>query len=218
MRGRLEKCKRSFVKMPAAGACQPADDPAVLEASEETGEEVAARPSVPAALDELIAETDAVAAEWQDDVRAVEVLIHLTPEREATRARVTYLAAQADRFLTVEIDERGTSEERPTLATMGLYPVDPAGIEAIPSLPEGAEDPDDLAESAAPVLDECGFDTTVDSVLYTSGAPAAWDGQRWAGELGWTATARSGGGNAVTIDPVDGTPADDPCVVPAEGA
>lgn len=211
--GRLRLSATALLVVLTLGAvgCQPADDPAVLEGPGEAGSEDAARAPGPPTLDEVMAETDAVAAEWQDDARPVEAIVHVTPQ-QPVRARVTYLAPEADRFLTVEIGEQGPTQERPTLATLGLGSIDAEGLEAVPSLPSQARDADVLAEAAGPVLEGCGFDTAVDTVLYASGAPAAWDGQRWAGDLEWTATVRSTDGGAVALDPVDAAPEGDPCV------
>lgn len=198
--------------------CQPAGDPAVLEEPDAAGDEVAAPPPLPSTLAGLLAETDAVAAEWQKATRVVEALVDLTPELEPARARVTYLAAEADRFLTVEVGEQGPTQERPTLATLGIDAIDADGVAAIPSLPPQAQEADALADAAVPVLEACGFDTAVETVLYASGAPAGWDGDRWADDPEWTAIARSSGGGAVALDPVDATPDADPCVGAPEDA
>jgi hypothetical protein len=59
-------------------------------------------------------------------------------------------------------------------------------------------------------LEDCGVGDLA-SVLYATGAPAAWDGQTWTERPAWTAML-SGAERAAVVDPRTGEPAADPCV------
>ena len=193
-------------------ACQPVDDPDLDE--DDPGGESPAEPvgapahTLPDSLDSLLAELRTTAAQWQADPVVAEVVVELE-EGQWTSATVTYLAADADRFLLLRSGQEGTTEERPTLEGFELAPVDAAGVTAIPG-PGELLDPDELGEAAAEVLEACGVGEPT-SVVYASGAPAAWDGERWTEAPRWRATVA--GEAAALIDATSGTPAaSDPCL------
>lgn len=198
-------------------ACQPVEAPPprdpVTDAAAEPGAPGApGTAGVPQELAALQARLETVAREWQEEPIIAEIDVELVDAAAWSHARVTYVAPDADRLLSVVLDADGMSQQRPTFATLGLEPVSAAGVEQIPDFPDAAQEPQDLAASAAPVLDGCGFDQTAASVLYASGAPVAWDGERWTEELAWTATVVSADDDAVLLDPVSGDPVGDGCL------
>ncbi|MDP8969162.1 MAG: hypothetical protein M3N52_01360, partial [Actinomycetota bacterium] len=131
-----------------------------------------------------------------------------------TEARLTYLAAEADRFLTVQLRPTGGVQERPTLATLGLKPVSARGLQQLPPMPTNAREPAALARAARSALIECGVDQPTRGVLYATGAPASWDGQRWADPPVWTATVTGPKDSGVVVDPVSGAQASGGCLQP----
>lgn len=200
----------------AAGACQPVDTPPSRDASMEDAATEPAEPGAPAAnavpqsLDDLRARLETVAQEWQAEAVVAEVHVALAGDTW-TEALVTYVAPDADRLLLVDLDAEGMSQQRPTFSTLGLQPVSAAGVAEIPPFADEARDPQDLAAVAAPLLAECGVGTAASSVLYASGAPAAWDGERWTEALSWTAIVATDEGDTVQLDPVAGEPVREGC-------
>jgi hypothetical protein len=193
-------------------ACQPSDDPA-LEGDpaedEPTSQAPAGQPDqvLPETFDELLAGFESTARQWQDDPVVAEIFVELEG-RAWTAASVLYLAPDADRYLRVRTDRHGTTQDRLTLEGLELSPVSGEGLASLPE-PDPLLDPGPLVDAAAVAIDTCGVGA-VASVLYATGAPAAWDGQRWTEEPTWTATL-SGAADAV-VDPVTGEPAGtDPC-------
>ncbi len=203
----------------AVAACQPVDAPPPrddstddLPAPDATAEPGAPATSrVPQSLDGLTSQLETVAQEWQADPVMAEIHVSLA-DTTWTQALVTYVAADADRLLVVDVSADGMSQQRPTFSTLGLQPISAAGVEELPALPDAAQDPQELAAAAAPLLDECGYDSTVASVLYASGAPVAWDGERWTEEPAWTATVATPDGDSVLLDPVSGALAREDCL------
>jgi hypothetical protein len=192
-------------------ACQPADDPD-LDAQAEGGEAAtepvgAPQQALPADLASLLAEFASTATQWQAGPVVAEIVVELDGTTWESAA-VTYLAADADRFLVLQAGPDGVRQERPTLEGFDLVPVSGDGLDELPD-PDGLLDPVPLVAAAADVLDECGVGEP-HTVLYSTGAPAAWDGERWTEPPTWTATV-SGDGAAV-VDPVSGAPAARPCV------
>src|SRR5690606_2225019 len=127
-----------------------------------------------------------------------------------TSASTMYLAPDADRFLVVTAGE-GPGQQRPTLATLGIEAVSAHAVAEIPPFPELAQGPLALAEAAQDPLEACGADGKVTSVVYGTGAPASWDGERWTEPPRWTATVSSSGG-AVVLDPVTAEPQPESCI------
>jgi hypothetical protein len=205
----------------AVAACQPVDDAIAPAEPAIDPDAVAASPApgtpqtstaMPADLAALLEGQSTTATEWQADPRPAEVLALLEDGRW-TGATVTYLAPDADRFLVVAVGSGGGGQQRPTLDTLGLEPIAAGGVEAIPPLPDGILPPAPLVEAAAAARGECGLGD-VTTVLYSTGAPAAWDGERWTAPLRWRATLLDADDAGVTVDPVSG---DDPspCLEPA---
>ena len=159
-------------------------------------------------LDELRATFESTATQWQADPVVAEIVIELD-SAAWTNAAVTYLAPDADRFLLLRMTPDGMSQERPTLEAFDLLPVTAEGVEQIPS-PDALLDPSTLVDSAADVLDNCGVGEPT-TVIYATGAPAAWDGERWTETPQWAATV-SGEGAAI-LDPETGVAStSNPCV------
>jgi hypothetical protein len=191
-------------------ACQPAGEPALDPADGAVGQSVEGEDAVgapargmPGTLAGLVERGRVPAQEWQPDPRLVEVWVALDEEQRPARANLTYVAADADRLLVVRVDGDGVSLEQPTLRTLQLAEVSAAGLDAIPELPDGVLDPTALAEAAEPALDECDLSAPVRTVVYATGAPMSWDGQRWTAEPQWTANLLVEDGGTV-VDPADG--------------
>jgi hypothetical protein len=199
-----------------AAACQPVGEPELPsddgEAAGATAPVGAPASSLPDDVDGLLAELEGTARQWQSGARATEVVIGLDEAGEWSSAAVTYLAPDADRFLRLRVDHSGTSQDRPTLEGFDLHPLPGPALEEVPDL-EGVLEPRTLIDAAAGVLGTCDVGAP-DTVVYTSGAPAAWDGESWTEEPRWTALV-SGAGGAL-VEPDSGEPAAaDPCVAPA---
>jgi hypothetical protein len=207
-----------------AAGCQPVDAPPSRDAA--TDDAVAseapadpgapAEPGAPAAngvpqsLKDLRARLETVAPEWQAEAVVAEIHVSLA-DATWTQAVVTYVAPDAERLLLVDLDAAGMSQQRPTFSTLGLHPVSAAGVAEIPPFPEEAQDPQELAAVAAPMLEACGVDPIVSSVLYASGAPVAWDGERWREQPTWTAAVATQDGDTVHLDPATGEPVREGC-------
>jgi hypothetical protein len=195
-------------------ACQPAEEPdleadAAAEADEGAGDPVGAPDEpLPGDLDALLADLDSTATQWQSEPTVAEIVVELEGEGWAG-ATVTYLAPDSDRFLVLRRTPGGTSQERPTLEGFDLLPVSADGLDAIPG-PQGLLNPGELMSAAAEALDGCAV-SDPDTVLYSTGAPAAWDGEQWTQPPTWRATIS--GEAAAVVDPQTGEPAAaDPCV------
>lgn len=191
-------------------ACQPVDDLADVDepGAEETGagEDRRGAPATgpPATLDEALTRARDEAARWQEGATLAEVATELDEDGALARAQLTFLAADADRLLTVTVTADGVREERPTLAAFDLTPITGEGLGALPPLPEDVQEPDALAAAAPAAFATCAVDGAPDMVLYATGAPLAWrpDEQEWASPLAWTATVTSAGGGGAVLDPV----------------
>lgn len=203
----------------ALAGCQPVDEldeqvggpvPAETDGAEEPlGSPVE---PMPASLDELLAETGEEARRWQPGARPAEITVELDQSGAWQRASVTFIAAGAEQLLTLTVDAEGLSSERVSLAGLELSPVSAAGLEALPPLPAEAQAPDALAEAAAPILEDCGLRAgPARAVLYTTGAPVAWDGEAWTAPPQWRATVRVDDGGAV-LDPATAEPTEPRCL------
>lgn len=161
----------------------------------------------PGTLTGILARGDDTAITWQEAPRPVEVAVDLAGGRPV-RAAVTYLAADADRFLEVRIDDDGIGEDRPTLGTLGLLPVTAAGMEELPEPGGELLDPVALAEAAVPAVADCGGGEPT-AVTYDTGAPYGWDGTTWASAPTWGATVaavtQDGARTGARVDPATGT-------------
>lgn len=199
----------------ALAACQPVDD--VVTRTGETPPSAAASPlgapvhGMPADLAELLSRTEPVARAWQDAPRVAEIRVRFAGRERWSEAEVTYLAADADRLLTVTVGAEGLSRELSTLATLNLRPVSPRGIAALPELPAGVREPAALARAARVALRRCDVGSATDGVLYATGAPVSWNGRRWSVPPVWTATVTTPRGG-VQVDPLTGD--DLRCVTP----
>lgn len=207
----------ALVALVLAAGCQPVDSGVLPGGEPRPGQTAGAEADAdePAALapdlQALVADLEAAAVEWQAAPVLAEVYVDLDGEawREAT---ATFLAPDADRMLLLQVDADGQRQQRPTLETLDLVPVAAAGLAEVPPLPDGTLGPDELV--AAGQATDCALGD-IGSVLYSTGAPAAWDGTAWTEPPAWTATL--GGDEAsLLLDPVTGEALPDGCL-PAAG-
>lgn len=181
-------------------ACQPVDE--VADAPAATPAAVASDllgnpdEDFPATLAELRAYGRERALTWQDDPLLSTVTVYLDGAAWQ-RVRLTYVAADADRILTVTGDPEGARAERQTLAGLELVPVSAEGVSQLPELPAATLEPAALVEAAAPALEQCGAAGEVAAVLYANGAPEAWDGEAWTAAPVWRATVLTPQGGVV---------------------
>jgi hypothetical protein len=159
----------------------------------------------PQTLGTLLDHAGHVAQGWQDGAVPVEVTVQLEQGRWRS-AVVIYVAPDADHFLRFAASSNGVEQSRPTLATLSLQPIGRLAAARIPPLPARGLDPDALLSAAAPSLADCGIDPRSSQVLYSTGAPFAWDGNRWTQTLTWTATV-SDRKHLLVLDPVSAKPA-----------
>lgn len=199
-----------FAAAVLASACQPLD-PVTPGASDgaatEPSAEVLGNPDAdfPATLDELLAFTAVEAGAWQDEPVPAELTVWLL-DGAWTQVRVTFVAADADRILTISArPDEGQQVSRPHLPGLGLASLPSSAVAALPPLPESALEPDALAEAAADALAACDLQPPVVAVSYLTGAPAAWDGSRWDPLPTWRATVLTEQGG-VSVDPSTGRP------------
>lgn len=158
----------------------------------------------PTTLAELRAFGRAQAVTWNDDPLLADATVWLSPSGRWERVRLSYVAAHADRLLTLLGDRESVRVQRPTLAGLGLLPLDETGAAALPPFPEDALEPVSLGEAAQPALADCGTPGTVRAVVYATGAPGSWDGQEWTLLPTWRATVVTPRGG-VSVSPADGT-------------
>ena len=195
-------------------ACQPSDDP-----RETVGQGEQAAPEeppvgvvaggVPQTLGGLFDRVDEPAGEWQSGARPAEILTRMSEESVGS-ARVTFVSGGADRFLVVNLSDDGMSQDAPSLAGLELGILPSGAVDEIEPADALADAPA-LIDAAAPALDECGFGDEVTSVLYTTGAPAAWTGDAWAEAPSWRGLLRVGDAGTVHVDPRSGELSDDGC-------
>lgn len=205
----------------AAAACQPVDEIGDLgpmedeQAEGDADRRGAPRTGAPETLDDARASGEAGALAWQRGARLAEVVVDVDESGRPVEVLLTYLAPDADRFLTVEVGADGVSQERPTLGTLDLEALPGVAVEAVPPLPEGTREPEDLVGAAGEGLAGCGAQGTPATVLYTTGAPLGWDPESgvWTQDLAWTATVTTAEGAGVVLDPVTAAVLD--CVTPA---
>lgn len=193
-------------------ACQPAGAPAPGPTTLASEAGLGAPPAgMPQSLDALLERTEPAALEWQDDPRLAELTVDVAEDGRWIAARALYLAADADRSLSLRLSAGGLAQQRPTLATLGLEPVSGEGLEAVPPLPDDAAEPTALLAAAQPLMGDCGATPPATQVLYATGAPVSWDGTAWSVPPEWTATVLDGEASGVVLDPT-GAPAAQPCL------
>ena len=198
-----------------AVACQPVDE-GELDGQPAPGGEAATDPvgspqeSLPTSLTTLLAQHQSTAAQWQAGAQVAEIVVELDDEHHWRAVSVLYLAPDADRFLLLEVDGDGMRQQRPTLDGLELAPVPGEALEQLPE-PELLLDPTELLDAAEETLDACNVDGGPVTIVYATGAPAAWDGRTWTEPMQWRATISGEGAGAV--DPTTGEPASaQPCV------
>ena len=150
--------------------------------------------ALPSTLDELLTRGLPIAEEWQTEPVLAEVEVDLDEKDRWLGARLTYLAPDADRFLSLVASGGGFSQQRVTLGTLQLQPVTGDGVGEIPKLPEELLSPEALA--AADAVSSCAVGRPV-TVLYSTGAPYAWDGFAWTEPPRWRATVSDDTAGAV---------------------
>lgn len=196
-------------------ACQPVDH---LELEDEEAEPAplpggGASGQLPDTLEGLLDRGQDLAREWQREPVLAEVAVTVAGERWR-RARLLYLAADADRFLSLRFDREQVSQERVTLETLGLEPVPAGGLAGIPQFPTDALEPAALVEQAQPHVDGC-LEGPPTEIIYDTGAPAAWQGSGWSDPPVWSATlwhaGGDGGGQGRRVNPVTADPVDEVC-------
>lgn len=192
-------------------ACQPLDPAATQSPDDDpgaTGPRLGAPATgVPDDLAALLERGAQAAGEWQADARVSEAALALTPDGRAASAQLTYLAPDADRMLVQEFSDAGATQTRVTLATLSLQSIAADALAALPPFPSDAQPVEALVAAAQPALAQCGGAAPTRAVFRT-GAPYAWDGERWTQELRWTVDVISthGEGAAITLDPVTAAP------------
>lgn len=160
----------------------------------------------PTTLAELRAYAAPEALIWQDEPVLADVTVWLDPRGLWERVRVTYVAPDSDRMLTLRADPEQLRLERPRLEGLQLMPLPSEAVEAIPPLPDDVLEPRGLAEASSAALAECGDPGgTVRKVVYATGAPAAWDGQEWTVAPTWEATVVTSQ-TGVVVAPGSGRP------------
>lgn len=195
----------------AMSGCQLVDDAAELSASEQDDAQDALPPALgspdtrwPSTLPGLRAFAEPEALTWQDEPVLADLTVWLQPDLSWERARLTYVAADADRMLTYRTQPDQLRLERPRLAGLQLPELPAAAVEEMIPLPEDALEPAALAAAAATALADCGStDAPVEAVLYATGAPAAWDGTTWTRTPSWRATVVTPV-TGVVVDPTSG--------------
>lgn len=199
-------------------ACQPVDEPLPDEAGEAaTSDDGADEPvggpeeGMPDDIGALLERTEPEAARWQSDPRPAEVTVDLAEQGWAAAA-VTYVAAEADSALTVQVQEDGASTERLSFEPLGLEPISAQGVEQLPPLSELDAAPERLAEVAEEHFDDCDADTPARRVRLATGAPAAWQDGRWAQTPRWRAVVTDENGAGVAVDPGTGDVDEQGCV------
>lgn len=188
-----------------AVACQPAGPPGGVDDDTADGEDATQvqDDAVPSDLDALVASSAQTASEWQAGARPVELFFVLADERVA-EAQITWMAPAAEQLMVVTTTSEGTSQQRPTLATLQLTPIPGASLDEIPDPPEGSLDVLELARAGAEGAAACGV-SQVETVRFATGAPTAWDGTGWVEEPTWRTTV----GDDITqveVDPATGQP------------
>ena len=156
-------------------------------------------------LSELTRRGMLVAEEWQDEPVLVEIEVDLNEQGQWQGARLVYVAAEAERLLALTAAGGGFSQEQPTLSTLQVPPLPAVAVEQVPPLPDDAAAPGDVATS--PEVEQCDVGAAP-TVLYTTGAPVAWDGTTWTSPPQWRVTVTSAdGGAAAAFDDVSASSA-----------
>ena len=195
----------------ALAACQPVDDFEDLADPASDGGEPrdvdrrgAPATGPPGTLEEALARADGEAARWQDGARLAEAALEVDDAGDLVEGRLTYLAADAERLLTVVVTPEGVRVERPVLEAFDLTPISGDALAALPPLPPDVLEPDQLSGPAQEAFGECGVEGAPANMLYATGAPLAWNpqDQQWAGPLDWTVAVTTAEGGGAVLDPV----------------
>ena len=182
-----------------ATACQlsggPAARPGAVPTDASDGPRLGApEAGLPSTLDELLDRGLRVAEEWQEEPILAEVEVDLDEQRRWTGARLLYVAADADRFLSLVASGSGFSQERLTLSTLQTQPIPAEGLADVPAFPDTVLEPVALLDAEDAAACNVGPPATV---LYVTGAPVAWDGVQWTSPPEWRATVTSEAAGAV---------------------
>ena len=129
----------------------------------------------------------------------VEVEVDLDESLAWTAARLTYVTAEADNFLTLVAAGTGFTQQRPTLSTVQAQPLPIEAVAQIEEFPAEAVEPAQLVTSAAAGACDIAAPATV---LYITGAPVAWDGTAWSSPPAWRATVITPDGSGAALDAV----------------
>lgn len=182
----------------AGVACQPVDPSAQRTAA--PAETAPAAPlgapgaGTPRTLADLLAAGARAAGDWEEGARIADVRLSLDDVGLVGEADLLYVAPDADRMLVVALTDEGLSQSRPTLATLSLQPLPADAVAAIPDLPAAFTDLDAVVADARAGADQCGSLPALRGVLYSSGAPYGWDGERFETPPAWSAKALFGTG------------------------
>ena len=152
---------------------------------------------MPGSLSELQARGLPIAEEWQEKPTLVEVKVDLDADRRWTAARLHYVAADADRFLSLTTSGSGFTQERPSLAGLQLQPLTAQAVTQLPPFPADAVAPE--AAAADEDVSGCGARGPV-TVLYVTGAPYAWDGMTWTQPPRWRGIVTTVEGIGARVD------------------
>ena len=159
----------------------------------------------PRTLPALQAFAEPEALTWQDQPVLGDLTVWLAEDGRWERVRLTYVAPDAERMMTYRSTPEELRVERPRLAGLQLPVLPAAAVEQIEPLPADVLEPAALGEAAAQALADCGAEgQAVVAVLYSTGAPAAWDGTQWTRNPTWRATVVTPA-TGVTVDPRTGT-------------
>lgn len=186
-----------------------ATGPAVVATSEGSVEDDAALGSPeqdwPRTLPALQAFAAPEALAWQDEPVLADVTVWLDEGARWQRVRLTYVAPDAERMMTIRSQPDELRVERPRLAGLQLPELPRQAVEQMVPLPADVQEPAALGEAAGQALADCGAaGEPVRAVLYATGAPAAWDGSAWSRIPSWRATVVTSSAGVI-VDPVTGT-------------
>ncbi|MGI9017308.1 MAG: hypothetical protein ACR2HR_09445 [Euzebya sp.] len=158
----------------------------------------------PSTLTALRAFADPEALAWQDQPVLADLAVWLQPDLSWERVRLTYVAADADRILTLRSRPDQLRVDRPVLQGLQLLELPGQAVAEMEPFPVAALEPVDLAAAAAQGLSDCGAGgEPARAVLYATGAPAAWDGTQWTRNPSWRATVVTESAGVV-VDPTSG--------------
>ena len=160
----------------------------------------------PTTIAELQAFTRPEAQVWQEEPVLTDVTVWLGPDGRWQQFRAGYVAAHADRLLTVRATPARLRVQRPLLAGLELLELGDEAVRDIAPFPGEALEPAALGRASRTALAACEVDgAPVEAVIYATGAPGSWDGEAWTVVPTWRATVVTADGGAV-VDPTSGSP------------